>query len=184
VRSWFLRRSARCRAPEKAQLDGFLALASLPGRRWQGGCVIEALAEAAWPPALPRALSLQLAGGMMAGSVQLLQQQQLHPGQLKDIVARPRLAPRSRPSGAWSRTVCVPALIEGVLAAAERPAGPWPKAELSGWISWRRFACPASVRCRRSGAPNGWRGVRHTTKHGGEPRPGPDRPAACRFRRS
>jgi len=72
------------------------------------------------------------------------------------------------------------ALIEAGLAAAENAAGPWPKAKLSGWISWRRILLPqlsvgAADRPPRFGAvsPN-------TDQHGGEHGQGQNRPAAAR----
>jgi len=116
VRSWFASVGQVFELPE-SQLDGFLALASSGPAL--AAVVIEALADGGVAAGLPRALSLQLAGGMMAGSVQLLQQQQLHPGQLKDMVASPAgttIAALRRLEQGGVRS----ALIEAVLAAAER----------------------------------------------------------------
>jgi pyrroline-5-carboxylate reductase len=81
--------------------------------------VIEALADGGVAAGLPRALAQQLALAMTGGTVALLQQKGLHPGQLKDMVSSPAgttiTALRQLERGAVRS-----ALIEAVLAAAER----------------------------------------------------------------
>ncbi|MFM7677081.1 MAG: pyrroline-5-carboxylate reductase [Synechococcus sp.] len=99
------------------QLDAFLALTS-SGPAFVA-LVAEALADGAVGAGLPRALAHHLAHRTLAGTAALLQEQELHPGQLKDIVTSPAgttiagLRELER-SGVRS------ALIEAVIAAAER----------------------------------------------------------------
>ena len=101
----------------EAQLDAFLALTS-SGPAF-AALICEALADGGVAAGLPRALALPLAEKMLAGSMALLEQQGLHPAELKDMVASPagttvaglRVLERS---GVRS------ALLEAVLAAAER----------------------------------------------------------------
>ncbi|MFN9623260.1 MAG: pyrroline-5-carboxylate reductase [Cyanobacteriota bacterium] len=101
----------------EAQLDAFLALtASGPAFV---ALVAEALADGAVAAGLPRALAQTLALRTLSGTAALLEEKDLHPGQLKDMVSSPagttiaglreleRLGLRS-------------ALLEAVLAAAER----------------------------------------------------------------
>jgi len=99
------------------QLDAFLALTS-SGPAFVA-LVAEAMADGAVAAGLPRDLALRLAPRTLAGTAALLEQQGLHPGQLKDMVSSPggttiaglrqleRLGLRS-------------ALMEAVLAAAQR----------------------------------------------------------------
>jgi pyrroline-5-carboxylate reductase len=116
VRQLFERVGQVKELPEQ-QLDAFLALASSGPA--MAALVIEALADGGVAAGLPRALALELAGGMLAGSVALLQKQALHPGELKDMVASPAgttVAALRRLERAGVRS----ALIEAVVAAAER----------------------------------------------------------------
>ncbi len=101
----------------ESQLDGFLALASSGPALV--AVVLEALADGGVASGLPRALAQEAACSMMAGSVFLLQQELLHPAQLKDMVASPAgttTAALRRLEAGGVRS----ALIEAVLAAAER----------------------------------------------------------------
>ncbi len=101
----------------ESQLDGLLALASSGPAL--AAVLLEALADGGVASGLPRALALELALGMMSGSVALLREQGLHPAQLKDMVASPAgttiAALRELERGGVRG-----ALIEAVLAAAER----------------------------------------------------------------
>lgn len=101
----------------ESQLDGLLALASSGPAL--AAVLLEALADGGVASGLPRALALELALGMMGGSVTLLREQGLHPAQLKDMVASPAgttiAALRQLEQGGVRG-----ALIEAVLAAAER----------------------------------------------------------------
>jgi pyrroline-5-carboxylate reductase len=101
----------------EAQLDAFLALTS-SGPAFVA-LVAEALADGAVAAGLPRDLALSLAPKTLAGTAALLQQQSLHPGQLKDMVSSPAgttIAGLRRLESGGLRS----ALIEAVLAAAER----------------------------------------------------------------
>jgi len=101
----------------ESQLDAFLALTS-SGPAFLA-VVIEALADGGVAAGLPRAQALELARVMAAGSLDLLEQRQLHPAQLKDMVASPggtTMAGLRRLEAAGIRS----ALIEAVLAAYER----------------------------------------------------------------
>ena len=101
----------------ESQLDAFLALTS-SGPAFVA-LVIEALADGAVAAGLPRAQALELAQAMAAGSLELLERQQLHPAQLKDMVASPggtTMAGLRRLEAAGLRS----ALIEAVVAAWER----------------------------------------------------------------
>jgi pyrroline-5-carboxylate reductase len=101
----------------ESQLDGFLALASSGPAL--AAVLIEALADGGVAAGLPRPLALELAQGMLSGSVALLRGQSLHPGELKDMVASPAgttIAALRRLEAGAVRS----ALIEAVLAAAER----------------------------------------------------------------
>ncbi len=119
-RQWVLQLFARVgevfELPE-TQLDAFLALTSSgPGFV---ALVAEALADGAVAAGLPRALAHHLASRTLAGTAALLSEQELHPGQLKDMVASPggtTIAGLRRLEQAGVRS----ALIEAVLAAAER----------------------------------------------------------------
>lgn len=104
------------RLPE-SQLDAFLALTS-SGPAYIA-LVAEAMADGAVAAGLPRALAHHLAHRTLAGSADLLQEQALHPGQLKDMVSSPAgttIAGLRQLERAGVRS----ALIEAVLAAAER----------------------------------------------------------------
>ncbi|MFW6731010.1 MAG: pyrroline-5-carboxylate reductase [Synechococcus sp.] len=101
----------------EAQLDAFLALTS-SGPAFMA-VVIEALADGGVAAGLPRTQALELARAMAAGSLELLEQRQLHPAELKDMVASPggtTMAGLRRLEAAGIRS----ALIEAVLAAYER----------------------------------------------------------------
>lgn len=101
----------------EAQLDAFLALTS-SGPAFVA-LVAEAMADGAVAAGLPRALAQHLAHRTLAGSAALLHEQQLHPGQLKDMVSSPggtTIAGLRQLERAGLRS----ALIEAVLAAAER----------------------------------------------------------------
>lgn len=102
---------------QEPQLDGLLAVASSGPALM--AVVIEALADGGVAAGLPRALAQQLALAMTGGTVALLQQKGLHPGQLKDMVSSPAgttiTALRQLERGGVRS-----ALIEAVLAAAER----------------------------------------------------------------
>nr|WP_259730992.1 pyrroline-5-carboxylate reductase [Synechococcus sp. CS-1325] len=101
----------------EGQLDAFLALASSGPA--MAALLIEALADGGVAAGLSRALAQELALAMLAGSVDLLQQGDLHPAQLKDMVASPAgttIAALRRLEQGGVRS----ALIEAVLAAAER----------------------------------------------------------------
>lgn len=101
----------------EGQLDAFLALTS-SGPAFLA-LVAEAMADGAVAAGLPRAQAQHLAHRTLAGTAALLQQQELHPGQLKDMVASPAgttVAGLRRLESAGLRS----ALIEAVIAAAER----------------------------------------------------------------
>lgn len=104
------------RLPE-SQLDAFLALTS-SGPAFVA-LVAEAMADGAVAAGLPRLLAQHLAHRTLAGSAALLQGQELHPAQLKDMVSSPAgttIAGLRQLERAGLRS----ALIEAVLAAAER----------------------------------------------------------------
>ena len=119
-RAWVLQLFARVgevlELPE-AQLDAFLALTS-SGPAFVA-LVAEALADGAVAAGLPRQQALHLAGRTLAGSAALLEQQQLHPAQLKDMVSSPG-GTTIAGIRALERGGLRSALIEAVLAAAER----------------------------------------------------------------
>ncbi len=101
----------------ESQLDAFLALTS-SGPAYVA-LVAEALADGAVAAGLPRALALRLAHRTLAGTAALLQEQELHPAQLKDMVASPggtTIAGLRQLERSGVRS----ALIEAVVAAAER----------------------------------------------------------------
>ena len=81
--------------------------------------VSEARADGAVAAGLPRALAQHLAHRTLAGTAALLHEQDLHPGQLKDMVSSPggtTIAGLRRLEAGGVRS----ALLEAVLAAAER----------------------------------------------------------------
>ncbi len=101
----------------ESQLDAFLGLTS-SGPAFLA-LVAEAMADGAVAAGLPRQLAHRLAHRTLAGTATLLDQQQLHPGQLKDMV--------SSPAGTTiaglrelERSGLRSALLEAVLRAAER----------------------------------------------------------------
>lgn len=99
------------------QLDAFLALTS-SGPAFVA-LVSEGLADGAVAAGLPRALAQHLAHRTLAGTAALLHEQDLHPGQLKDMVSSPggtTIAGLRRLEAGAVRS----ALLEAVLAAAER----------------------------------------------------------------
>ncbi len=101
----------------ESQLDAFLALTS-SGPAFVA-LVAEAMADGAVAAGLPRALALRLAHRTLAGTAALLQEQELHPAQLKDMVVSPggtTIAGLRELERAGLRS----ALIEAVVAAAER----------------------------------------------------------------
>ena len=116
VESLFARVGEVRELPE-SQLDAFLALTS-SGPAFVA-LVAEAMADGAVAAGLPRALASHLAHRTLAGTAELLHQRQLHPGELKDMVASPggtTIAGLRRLESAGLRS----ALIEAVVAAAER----------------------------------------------------------------
>jgi pyrroline-5-carboxylate reductase len=101
----------------EAQLDAFLALTS-SGPAFVA-VVAEALADGAVAAGLPRLLAQRLAHRTLAGSAALMEERDLHPGQLKDMVSSPAgttIAGLRQLEKAGLRS----ALIEAVLAAAQR----------------------------------------------------------------
>ncbi|SBO43436.1 pyrroline-5-carboxylate reductase [Cyanobium sp. NIES-981] len=116
VQQLFARVGEVHRLPEP-QLDAFLALTS-SGPAFVA-LVAEAMADGAVAAGLPRLLAQHLAHRTLAGSAALLQEQALHPGQLKDMVSSPAgttIAGLRQLERAGLRS----ALLEAVLAAAER----------------------------------------------------------------
>ena len=100
----------------ESKLDAFLALTS-SGPAYVA-LVAEAMADGAVAAGLPRDLAHHLAHRTLAGTAELLDQEQLHPAQLKDMVASPggtTMAALRKLENAGVRT----ALIEAVIAAAE-----------------------------------------------------------------
>ena len=100
----------------ESKLDAFLALTS-SGPAYVA-LVAEAMADGAVAAGLPRDLAHHLAHRTLAGTAELLDQQQLHPAQLKDMVASPggtTMAALRKLEQAGVRT----ALIEAVVAATE-----------------------------------------------------------------
>ena len=101
----------------EVQLDAFLALTS-SGPAFVA-LVAEAMADGAVAAGLPRQQAHHLAQRTLAGTAALLQEQQLHPAQLKDMVSSPGgttiAGIRALESGGLRA-----ALIEAVIAAAER----------------------------------------------------------------
>ena len=99
------------------QLDAFLALTS-SGPAYIA-LIVEALADGAVAAGLPRLLANQLACRTLFGTSLLLQEKELHPGQLKDMVASPggtTINALRHLEKAGLRS----ALMEAVVAAAER----------------------------------------------------------------
>ena len=101
----------------EAQLDAFLALTS-SGPAFVA-LVAEGLADGAVAAGLPRSLAHRLAHRTLAGTAALLDGQDLHPGQLKDMVTSPggtTIAGLRMLEKAGVRS----ALLEAVVAAAQR----------------------------------------------------------------
>ena len=101
--------------PEE-RLDAFLALTS-SGPAYVA-MMAEAMADGAVAVGMPRDQALHLANRTLAGTAALLHEQQLHPAQLKDMVASPggtTMAAIRRLEQSGLRS----ALIEAVVAAAE-----------------------------------------------------------------
>ena len=101
----------------ESKLDAFLALTS-SGPAFIA-LVAEAMADGAVLAGLPRDLAQRLAHRTLAGTAALLDQRELHPGELKDMVASPggtTIAGLRQLEQAGLRS----ALIEAVMAAAER----------------------------------------------------------------
>ena len=99
------------------QLDAFLALTS-SGPAYIA-LIVEALADGAVAAGLPRLLANQLACKTLYGTSLLLQKKDLHPAQLKDMVASPggtTITALRHLEKAGVRS----ALMEAVVAAAER----------------------------------------------------------------
>ena len=108
VQAFFSPVSEVLELPEE-RLDAFLALTS------SGPAYVALMAVAV---GMPRDQALHLANRTLAGTAALLHEQQLHPGQLKDMVASPggtTMAAIRRLEQAGLRS----ALIEAVVAAAE-----------------------------------------------------------------
>jgi pyrroline-5-carboxylate reductase len=99
------------------QLDPFLALTS-SGPAFLA-LVAESMADGAVAAGLPRPLAMHLAHRTMAGTAALLQGQELHPGELKDMVTSPA-GTTAAGLRELERAGLRSALIEAVLAAAER----------------------------------------------------------------
>lgn len=116
VRQLFAQVGAVLELPE-SQLDAFLALTS-SGPAFVA-LIAEAMADGAVAAGLPRALAHQLTHRTLAGTAALLQEQELHPAQLKDMVSSPggtTIAGLRQLERRGARS----ALIEAVIAAAER----------------------------------------------------------------
>jgi pyrroline-5-carboxylate reductase len=77
------------------------------------------MADGAVAAGLPRPLARHLAHRTMAGTAALLQGQELHPGELKDMVTSPA-GTTAAGLRELERAGLRSALIEAVLAAAER----------------------------------------------------------------
>jgi pyrroline-5-carboxylate reductase len=99
------------------QLDPFLALTS-SGPAFLA-LVAESMADGAVAAGLPRPLASHLAHRTMAGTAALLQGQELHPGELKDMVTSPA-GTTAAGLRELERAGLRSALIEAVVAAAER----------------------------------------------------------------
>ena len=102
--------------PEE-KLDAFLALTS-SGPAFVA-LVAEAMADGAVAAGLPRDLAHRLAHRTLAGSAALLDQRQLHPAMLKDVVTSPG-GTTIAGVRALERGGLRSALMEAVIAAAER----------------------------------------------------------------
>jgi pyrroline-5-carboxylate reductase len=103
----------------ETQLDAFLALTS-SGPAF-AALVAEALADGSVAAGLPRSLAQELAIKMLAGTAALLEQQQLHPAQLKDMVSSPG-GTTIAGLRVLERGQLRASLIEAVVKAADRSA--------------------------------------------------------------
>jgi len=101
----------------QSQLDAFLALTS-SGPAFVA-LVAEAMADGAVAAGLPRARARDLAHRTLAGTAALLEQRNLHPGELKDMVTSPA-GTTIAGLRVLERGGLRSALLEAVLAAAER----------------------------------------------------------------
>ena len=101
----------------EAQLDAFLALTS-SGPAFLA-VVAEAMADGAVAAGLPRALAQRFSHRTLAGTAALLQEQDLHPAALKDMVSSPG-GTTIAGLRALERGAVRSALIEAVAAAAQR----------------------------------------------------------------
>jgi pyrroline-5-carboxylate reductase len=81
--------------------------------------MVEALADGGVAAGLPRAIALQLAVQTVLGTAQLLQQQNLHPAQLKDQVTSPGGTTIAGVTQLEKRSFRA-AVIEAVMAAYQR----------------------------------------------------------------
>ncbi len=86
VKSLFNPISEVLELPE-SQLDSFLALTS-SGPAYIS-LIVEALSDGAVASGLPRDLAYQLTNKMISGTLSLLEEKQMHPAELKDMVASP-----------------------------------------------------------------------------------------------
>ena len=115
VRSFFEPVSEVLELPEE-RLDAFLALTS-SGPAYVA-LIAEAMADGAVAVGMPRAQAHHLAHRTLAGTAALLKEQELHPGELKDMVASPggtTMAALRQLEKAGLRS----ALIEAVIAATQ-----------------------------------------------------------------
>ena len=119
VRSFFEPVSEVLELPEE-RLDAFLALTS-SGPAYVA-LIAEAMADGAVAVGMPRAQAHHLAHRTLAGTAALLHEQQLHPAELKDMVASPggtTMAALRQLEKAGLRS----ALIEAVIAATQHGRG-------------------------------------------------------------
>ena len=119
VRSFFEPVSEVLDLPEE-RLDAFLALTS-SGPAYVA-LMAEAMADGAVAVGIPRAQAHHLAHRTLAGTAALLQEQELHPGELKDMVASPggtTMAALRHLEKAGLRS----ALIEAVVVATQHGRG-------------------------------------------------------------
>ena len=119
VRSFFELVSEVLELPEE-RLDVFLALTS-SGPAYVA-LIAEAMADGAVAVGMPRAQAHHLAHRTLAGTAALLQEQELHPGELKDMVASPggtTMAALRQLEKAGLRS----ALIEAIVAATQHGRG-------------------------------------------------------------
>ena len=102
---------------QESYLDSFLALTS-SGPAYVA-LIIEALADGAVAAGLPRSMAFHLANKTLLGSVKLLEEKNLHPAELKDMVSSPggtTIAALRHLEESGLRS----SLIEAVVLAADR----------------------------------------------------------------